>query len=162
MCFICTYMPFDFWGFSVVAVDSWKNPGCSTCSVCWVDDIPSVVVSNMSSSVTSSVPFSSSSSVVVSCATSDIVVLAGGWTVVVVVVEAELVLVLAEFVVVDSGDGWESYRFNDDSSLRRFQTPPSMSLVSISERNTDMWRCSPYMRFIKPWFSKTNRRTACL
>lgn len=162
--FFCTYMPFDFWGLSVVDVDSWKNPGCSTCSVRWVDAVVSVVVSSMPSSVTSSVPFSSSSStssiVVVGCATSGIVVLAGGWTVV-VVVDAELV-VLAEVVVIDGRGGWESYRFSDDSSLRRFQTPPSMSLVSISERNTDMWRCSPYMRFIRPWFSKTNRRTACL
>lgn len=159
----------------MVAVDSWKKPGCSSCSVRWVDGTVSVVVSN-ESSVASSVPSSSpspSSASVVGTASVTVVVLGGGWAVVVVVVVvvvlvvvvlAVVVEVLVEVVDVDGrgGDGCESYRFNDDSSRRRFQTPPSTSLVSKSARKTDMCRCSPYIRFIRPWFSKTNRRTACL
>lgn len=191
----------------VVVVDSLKNPGCSICSMRWVDDIPSVVVSTGSSTVTSSVPSSASSSstTVVVAMKSVTVELADGRTVTVaaaavaavaavaVVVDAVLdvvvlvlvLVVLTEPFVGDGGDDGDDgggggcdggedgggccdgcdggpYRFNDDSSLRLFQVPPSMSLVSIMERNTDMCRCSPYMRFIRPWFSKTNRRTACL
>lgn len=190
-----------------MVVDSLKNPGCSTCSVRWVDDIGSVVVSKESSSVAFTVPSSSSvsSPVVVVGTKSAGATVTFGWMAVVVVVptvvlaatvleavvlegavleetvleeaeleevELEAATVLAEVAVVDDddvgrgggggGNGCESYRFKEDSSLRRLQTPPSMSLVSMSARNTDMCRCSPYMRFIKPWFSKTNRRTACL
>lgn len=159
---------------SEVDVDSWKNPGCSTWSVRRVDAIGSVVVSNNWSSVMSSaVPFSSSSAtavvvgntptssaagsvtlngraVDVAAAVMDVVV-GGAVDVAVAVTVALALLVTADALAVGAGGGGcESYRFNDDSSRRRFQAPPSMSLVSMSARNTDMCRCSPYMRFIKP------------
>jgi len=37
----------------------------------------------------------------------------------------------------------------------------STSLFWISSRRMEMCLTSPYMRFIRPWFSCTNRRTAC-